>query len=112
MNIDSLTIGEAREIAKAFGVKTQKPRKSPFVPGSKWFIRTVTNFWTGEVVSVVGGFIVLKTCAWIADAGRYSDAVSADALREVEPAEDGTLVAIASIVDARPWTGDLPTKQK
>ncbi len=83
---------------------------TPFKPGSKWFIRTVTYHLTGEVVRVDGGFIQLKDAAWIADTERFSDAIRKGKLREVEPVDDA-VVNIAAITDAFPWVHDLPRTQ-
>jgi len=111
MKIDEMTIREAREIAQMFGgAAGAKP--SPFPAGSAWLIRTVTMAWTGRVRAVVGDFLVLDSAAWIADTGRYSAATKAENLTEVEPAGDGVIVGIGAIVDARPWSGDLPTDVK
>lgn len=83
---------------------------APFVPGTKWFIRTVTYHLTGEVVRVEGGFLVLKDAAWIADTERFSDAIRHGKLREVEPVDDA-VVNLAAITDAFPWVHDLPRTQ-
>lgn len=79
--------------------------------GKKYLIRTVTNFWTGEVVEVDEQFIKLKDAAWIADTGRFANAIQDGTLDEVEPTGEA-IVAIGAIVDAVPWNHDLPTEQK
>jgi len=79
--------------------------------GRKLFIRTVTNYLTGEVKGFVGGFIHLKNAAWIADTGRFSDAIKKGTFNEVEPVEDA-FVSIGSIVDMFPWTHKLPREKK
>ena len=85
---------------------------SPFQPGTSWLIRTVTMAWTGRVRNTCGGFIILDDAAWIADLGRYHRATALEALREVEPAGNGVVVSLGSIVDARPWAGELPSVPK
>lgn len=111
MDIESLTIGDARTIA---GIFAREPSAAPcpFPVGTAWLIRTVTHAWTGRVRAVVGQFLVLDGAAWIADLGRYAQATTADALAEVEPAGDGVVVGLGAIVDARPWAGELPRVQK
>ena len=79
--------------------------------GGKWFIRTVTFHHVGLVVRRVGEFLVLKEASWVADSGRFMDAVKKGTLAEVEPVGDA-LVNVSSIVDAFPWIHDLPTQQK
>ena len=82
-----------------------------FEVGEKYFIRTVTNYFTGSVVAVVDGFVCLECAAWIPDTGRFFDALSSAELREVEPYVDNVFVSIAAIVDFTKWHHDLPVEQ-
>src|SRR3990167_11478264 len=59
----------------------------PFKIGSCYFIRTVTYFATGRVKAIVGNFLVLEDAAWIADTGRFKEAIMEGKLSEVEPVE-------------------------
>lgn len=79
--------------------------------GKKVFIRTVTYHLVGKVEKVVDGFIKLSGASWIADSGRFSQAIKEGTLNEVEPVEEA-LVSLGSIVDIFPWNHELPTKQK
>ena len=79
--------------------------------GQKLFIRTVTYHMTGRVVKRMGAFIQLEEASWIADSGRFSDAIKNGELDEVEPV--GTAwVNLSSVVDFFPWKHELPTEQK
>jgi hypothetical protein len=79
--------------------------------GQKLFIRTVTYHCVGKVVKRMGAFIQLETASWIADSGRFSDALKNGTLNEVEPV--GTMwVNLSSVVDFFPWKHKLPTEQK
>lgn len=79
--------------------------------GQKLFIRTVTYHMTGKVVKRMGAFIQLEDAAWIADSGRFSDALKTGKLNEVEPV--GTMwVNLNSVVDFFPWKHKLPLEQK
>lgn len=79
--------------------------------GSAVFIRTVTYHGTGRVVGIVEGFIELDVSAWIADSGRFMNALKDGELNEVEPT-DRMWVSIASIVDFFEWKHELPKEQK
>src|SRR3990167_7584202 len=79
------TIADLRKL-KA-GKTIVNGKEIPFVVGGKYFIRTVTYFATGEVESIKGDFLVLKTAAWIADTGRFSAAFATGVLNEVETVE-------------------------
>ena len=77
--------------------------------GQKLFIRTVTYHMTGEVVKRMGAFIQLKDAAWIAESGRFNEAIKNGTLNEVEPV--GTAwINLSSVVDFFPWKHKLPTK--
>jgi hypothetical protein len=80
----------------------------PFDVGSSWLIRTVTFAVTGRVKQVKGKFIVLEDAAWVADTGRFSDAVESGTLSEVEAVTVDVVVNTDSIVDAYIWKHRLP----
>ena len=110
MDINSLTIAQAREIAAIVnGRRAVKARASAFVVGNSYMIRTVTHYWVGRVAKIVGTQIVLDGASWVSDTGRYGACVSADAIKECEFVGDGVIVNAGAIVDARPWASALPT---
>lgn len=84
----------------------------PFVIGGKYFIRTVTYFATGMVKEIKGNFLVLESAAWIADTGRFRDAIMTGVLNEVEPVEVQMYLNVNTITDAFEWKHNLPTEQK
>lgn len=79
--------------------------------GKKLLIRTVTNYFTGEVIGRVGGFLELADAAWIADTGRFADAITTGKLNEVEPI-GRTWVSTGAVVDFTEWNHPLPKDQK
>ena len=99
MNIEDLTVGQARELAKQFGQPAQD--NSFWVIGKPYLIRTVTMIDTGTLVAVTEHEIILRDAAWIADTGRFSAALDSCDFSEVEPFPEG-LVAIGrgSIIES------------
>ena len=83
----------------------------PFQPGDKVFLRTVTHHLTGRVDRIVGKFLVLKDAAWIADDGRFMNAIQDGKLSEVEPVKCEVKVNTDSLIDAYEWAHDLPRTQ-
>jgi hypothetical protein len=85
-----------------------------FIPGNKYFIRTVTMILAGECVSDHADMVVLNKASWIADTGRYENAVKTGHFSEVEPYPASTEVFIGkgSIVDGFSMLFDLPASQK
>lgn len=79
--------------------------------GKKLFIRTVTYHYTGKVESIIGNVIELSNASWIADSGRFSDAINEGELDEIEPIGQW-FINFNSITDFGIWKHKLPTKQK
>jgi len=67
---------------------------------------------TGRVKKIVGKFLVLEDAAWIADSGRFRNAIMEGTLEEVEPTDVDMYVNVDSVIDAHPWKKDLPRDQK
>ena len=114
--LDSLTIGEAKELASLFS-KSDPSASScghPFEIGENYFIRTVTHHLTGKLVEVFPTELVLVDAAWIADDGRLMDALKTGVFGEVEPYPDGVRVVVGrgSIIDAQVFANKLPRSQK
>lgn len=82
--------------------------------GTYYFIRTVTYHYTGLLVALTNEELVLDKAAWIADSGRFADAIKTGEFSEVEPYPDGCLVRInrRAIVDCCDWNHGLPRTQK
>ncbi len=84
----------------------------PWQIGKNYLIRTVTNYFTGRLIHVGHLELVLADAAWIADTGRFSDAVRNGTLNEVEPYPGEVIVGRGSITDACVWDSSLPREQK
>ena len=78
--------------------------------GEKFFFRTVTYHLTGKVTKVIGSIIELENAAWIADSGRFMQAIRDGVLKEVEPV-GRAYININSVTDFFPWKHSLPNKQ-
>lgn len=102
-DIDSLTIGQAKELAALFGNTATAPvvDNSAWEIGQPYLIRTVTMVDTGRVVAVTQQEIILEDAAWIADTGRFSDAIEKAEFGEVEPFPNGRVIlGRGAIIDA------------
>ena len=83
----------------------------PFKINESYFFRTVTYHLVGKVTAIKGTFLVLKDASWIADSGRFMQAIKDGTLNEVEPVGDA-IINTNSVTDAFPWKHKLPTEQK
>lgn len=78
--------------------------------GEKFYFRTVTYHLTGRVKKVIGSILELENAAWIADSGRFMNAIKEGKLSEVEPV-GRAYININSVTDFFPWKHALPEKQ-
>ena len=85
---------------------------SPLSIGKSVFVRTVTHYYTGKVSLVKAHEIVLTEAAWIADTGRFHNAMSEGTLSEVEPFVNPVSINRDAIVDVTEWKHPLPKVQK
>ena len=107
--LDELTIGEAKQLAQMFPKCAQD---HPWIIGKNYLIRTVTMIQTGRLVAVTQQELVLEDAAWIADTGRFADALKKGIFSEVEPFPDGqVIVGRGAVIDAVQITA-LPRDQK
>jgi hypothetical protein len=79
--------------------------------GKAFFFRSVTYHLVGKVEKQIGNFLKLSSASWVADSGRFSNAIKNGELDEVEPVGLAYL-NINSVTDFFPWKHELPTKQK
>ncbi len=86
-------------------------KELPFDSGKSYFIRTVTYHVLGKVKDIKGDFLVLQNASWIADSGRFGEAIVKGTLSEVEFTGEA-IVNVNAITDAYPWTHDLPDRTK
>lgn len=80
--------------------------------GANYLIRTVTHIQTGRLVAVTPQELVLEDAAWIADTGRFADALKSCEFNEVEPFPTGrVIVGRGALIDAVE-INKLPREQK
>lgn len=79
--------------------------------GKKFFFRTVTYHLVGKVEKIMGSIFQLSEASWVADSGRFMNAIKKAELLEVEPV--GTaFINIQTVTDFFPWIHPLPKDQK
>lgn len=100
MDIDKLTFAELRYIANMFSAQ-RTTDQGAWEIGKIYLIRTVTMIDTGRLVAVGEHELILEDAAWIADTGRFSQAVAKAEFGEVEPFPSGkVIIGRGSIIDA------------
>jgi hypothetical protein len=110
MKIDKLAAERAKQLAATFSSKTKDD--SAWEIGKNYLIRTVTMIDTGRLVAITPQELVIEDAAWIADTGRFADALISLDFNEVEPFPEGrVIVGRGSLIDAVQIKG-LPRSQK
>jgi len=82
-----------------------------FDVGSKVFLRTVTYHLVGKIIKKEGDWVELEEASWVADSGRFHEAIADGTLSEVEHV-GSAVVNLATVTDAFPWVHELPKKSK
>ena len=89
-----------------------EPQKELNLVGNSYFFRTVTYHLIGKVVAqYADGLIELEGASWVADSGRFMQAIKSGTLNEVEPVGKA-YINPNSVTDFFPWVHALPVEQK
>jgi len=105
------------ELSKAIDSSDAAAPATPCAPpffavGTAYFFRTVTYHLVGRIARIEGRFIILADAAWVADSGRWAQALSTGVLNEVEPYPGEVAVNLDTVTDACRWSHALPLVQK
>ena len=92
--------------------KNAQDKRHPYVIGKKYLIRTVTMIVLGELKEVYDDELIFKDASWVADTGRFYNALSEGKLNEVEPFINDAGVGRGAIIDFTEWNFNLPREQK
>lgn len=84
----------------------------PYQIGQGYFVRTVTMYFTGRLIAVYPQELVFEEAAWIADTGRFKQALETGSFNEVEPYPTQVIIGRGAIIDISPFALALPRKQK
>ncbi len=118
MNLNELTLGEIKEIAALIkGSSCSTPSnlwRKYLTPGKSVFIRSVTHHYVGCVEECDDTVLVLSQASWIADDGRFHEALKTGILKEIEPYPNNepVLIGLGAILDVCKWQHNLPTEAK
>jgi hypothetical protein len=86
--------------------------ESFYKAGQKYFIRTVSSFFTGRLVTFNDKELLFSEAAWIPDAGRLSEVLKTGKFAEAEPYLKDVIINRDCIVDGTVFNHELPTHTK
>ncbi len=110
MDFDKLTVAEVKQLAamaanflgSAPAMASAPDGDAHWKIGKIYLFRTVTHIDTGRLVKVTDKEFVIEDAAWIADTGRFADAIAKAEFGEVEPYPDGhVILGRGALIDAR-----------
>lgn len=109
INIEDLTIKQLREISCMFSNENIKLKESdhPFEIGKKYLVRTVTMIQLGILKWVGPKEIVLENASWVADTGRFNNALKNGEVKENEPFVNDVIIGRGAICDMTEWSREL-----
>jgi len=100
INIEDLTLKQIREISAMAGGNKQND-DAHWKIGENYFIRSVTHHYTGKLIKITEKEFVFVNAAWIADDGRFAEAVKTGLFSEVEvyPANQEVIIGRGGFLD-------------
>lgn len=101
---------ELHELSAIIGGKVSDD--SHWQIGKNYLIRTVTMIQVGRLEKVTDKELVLSSASWIADTGRFSDAVHNGSFNEIERFKNNVIIGRAAIIDATEIDFTLPNSTK
>ena len=111
--IETIKINEIEYVRKdQIKAAVVERREGAWTIGKNYLVRTVTMMITGRLIYLDAQEMVFQDAAWIADSGRFADALTTGKLNEVEPFPDEAIIGRGSVVDAALWAHVLPREQK
>lgn len=101
------------ELAEALrGNEGGPTRALPFDINKQYLMRTIGYHWIGRVQSIVGRFLILEEASWVADTGRYSEALDGKIgelqSSELEPSPRPVIINTDHITDAVEYPFKIP----
>lgn len=81
---------------------------SLWVVGRNYLIRTVTMIQLGRLKAVTEKELLLEDACWVADTGRFNEALEKGTLSELEMFQRDVIVGRGAIIDATEWISELP----
>ena len=110
MNINDLTIGQAKELANMIGGGGEAG--SPFKVGQNYMWRTITHIHIGTVTAIHGDLISTKDACWVADTGLFTTFLAEGEISEVELFSGASGVNIGALVDWCEWSHGVVSSRK
>lgn len=110
--LDDMKLKDVIPLINLLKNNNDQPKMSFWNLGKAYFIRTVTMHLIGELEAINDKEMLLRNAVWVADSGRFHNALKKGELDEVEPFVNDVILNRDSIVDATIWQFEIPKEQK
>jgi hypothetical protein len=113
MGLNDMKFGDVMKLLAALNKSGNAHETGPWQIGKCYLIRTCTMTLLGRLTAVWPQELQMSDASWIADTGRFHDAIAdgPDELNEVEPMGH-IVIGRGAVVDAVIWDHELPKEQK
>jgi hypothetical protein len=113
IDINELTLGQIQQLRTLLG-GAAAPNAHPYEIGKNYFVRTVTYHFVGTLVAVFEQELQFENCSWVADDGRFTQAMATGELNEVEPYPKNArpIIGRGSLIDCNVISWTPPSSQK
>ena len=111
-NIETITINDTQYV-KLSEVQTVEQVEGEFLTiGKKYFVRTLSYHYVGVLKGLNDNSMVLGDASWVADSGRFNQALANGTLSEVERYPGDVILNRNVVVDSSICSHSLPKESK
>lgn len=89
-----------------------QPENEFLLLGKHYFIRTFSYHYIGKLVAINENNLILEDASWVADSGRFGEALATGTLDETEKYVNDVVLFRNSLLDATEWEHELPKSSK
>ncbi len=100
------------EKGSATTIEYKQPEGELLQVGKNYFIRTFSFHYVGKLVAINENNLILENASWVADSGRFSEALANGTLSETEKYVNDVVLFRNSLLDATEWQHELPLVSK
>lgn len=100
------------EKGSATTIEYKQPEGEFLQVGKNYFIRTFSFHYVGKLVAINENNLILENASWVADSGRFGEALANGTLSETEKYVNDVVLFRNSLLDATEWQHGLPKVSK
>jgi len=113
-DIKTIEINGVEYVEKGYAatIEYHQPEGEFLQVGKNYFIRTFSFHYVGKLVAINENNLILEKASWVADSGRFGEALACGKLSETEKYVNDVVLFRNSLLDATEWQHELPKVSK